>query len=205
MAEDSNREQENNTSRERENSEIRERVYEAVIDAFNDKGLKFTMDDVAKRLGMSKKTLYQLFDDKEKLFLETIEYGFRQVKLSEQKILENPKLSIEEKIRRVIIVLPDKYRSVDYRKLFDLKEKYPDIYREVAKRIESDWEPTLMLLRQGMEEGVIRKVSLPVLKAIIEGSMEHFLTGDMLIREKITYEKALEQMIDIIMKGILSE
>ena len=185
--------------------ETRVRVYEAVIDAFNEKGLKFTMDDVAKRLTMSKKTLYQLFEDKEKLFLETIEYGFRQVKEEERKIIENPRLDLSEKIRRVIIVLPDKYRNVDYRKLYDLREKFPRVYREVAIRIESDWEPTLALLEQGMKEGKIRKISLPVLKAMIEGSMEHFLTGETLTREKITYEKALEQMIDIIMKGIVKE
>mgnify|MGYP000516614089 CR=1 FL=1 len=36
----------------------KEVILEGTIKAFNEKGLKFTMDDVAKILGMSKKTIY---------------------------------------------------------------------------------------------------------------------------------------------------
>ena len=47
----------------------REKIINAAIDEFVDKGLKFTMDDVAKRLYMSKKTLYTVFKDKEEMLL----------------------------------------------------------------------------------------------------------------------------------------
>ena len=40
---------------------------ESVINQFNQKGMKFTMDDIAKQLSISKKTIYKVFDDKEKL------------------------------------------------------------------------------------------------------------------------------------------
>ena len=39
----------------------KEVILEGTIKAFNEKGLKFTMDDVAKILGMSKKTIYTVF------------------------------------------------------------------------------------------------------------------------------------------------
>ena len=42
--------------------EVREAVLEAAIKAFNQKGLKFTMDDIAKELSMSKKTIYTIFN-----------------------------------------------------------------------------------------------------------------------------------------------
>ena len=40
---------------------LKERIMEATIDEFNEKGVKFTMDDLAKRLTMSKKTIYKVF------------------------------------------------------------------------------------------------------------------------------------------------
>ncbi len=182
---------------------IQTTVYEAVIEEFNLKGLKFTMDDIAKRMGMSKKTLYQLFSDKEELFLKTIHYGFDVVKQSEFEILNNQKLDVIEKIRRIIIAMPERYRNVDFRKLSELRERYPKVYRQVEERIENDWDATLDLLKTGMEQGKIRKINLVVLKAMIEASIEHFLETTLLIEEKISYEEALNEMIEIIMKGIV--
>lgn len=180
----------------------RDLIYEATIEEFNEKGIKFTMDDVARRLHISKKTLYNVFKDKEELFLKTIEYGFSAIKISEQEILQDKNLDIAEKIRRIIIVLPDKYRNVDFRKVSGMKEKYPTLFYEVERRIESDWEPTLNLIQQGMQEGRIKKVNPMILKAMIEATMEKFLNSDILAQNKMEYEEALNDMMEIIMGGI---
>jgi AcrR family transcriptional regulator len=50
--------------------EIRNAILEGTIQVFNEKGLKFTMDDIASLLGMSKKTIYKVFRDKEELFFK---------------------------------------------------------------------------------------------------------------------------------------
>ena len=41
------------------NKELKENIMQGTLQAFNQKGLKFTMDDIAKILGISKKTIYQ--------------------------------------------------------------------------------------------------------------------------------------------------
>ena len=50
------------------NKELKENIMQGTLQAFNQKGLKFTMDDIAKILGISKKTIYQVFRDKELCF-----------------------------------------------------------------------------------------------------------------------------------------
>ena len=48
----------------------RNMVVKTAMELFRVKGIKdVTMDDIAHRLKMSKRTLYELFDDKESLFL----------------------------------------------------------------------------------------------------------------------------------------
>ena len=81
--------------------ELRESILEGTLKAFNQKGLKFTMDDLAGILGMSKKTIYTVFRDKESLFLAMVDYLFDSIKESERQVLENEKLSTLEKIRAV--------------------------------------------------------------------------------------------------------
>ncbi len=180
----------------------RERVMEAAIEEFNIKGLKFTMDDIAGDLSMSKKTLYKVFSDKEELFLAMVDYCFDAIKKSEREVLEDDSLEITEKIRKVMIVLPAKYMCIDFRKLYSLKDKYPEIFAKVESRLENDWEPTIELIKQGIEQGKIKPISIPVLKSMIEGTMELFLTRDVLIKEDMTYPEALERMMDIVMDGI---
>ena len=46
------------------------KILEATIKVFNKKGLKFTMDDIASELSMSKKTIYTVFKDKETMFYQ---------------------------------------------------------------------------------------------------------------------------------------
>ncbi len=183
-------------------NETRQKILDAVLCEFKKKGAKFTMDDVAAELHMSKKTIYKEFNDKEEIFDALVDYSFDKIKAQESYIKNDNRLSLIEKIERIMICLPDSYREVDFRKVFTLKDKYPQIYKKVQNRIESDWEDTIALLQQGMDEGKLRKLPIPVIKAMAEASMERFLSSDVLDENDGTYEDELKVMIDILMRGI---
>lgn len=182
--------------------ELREKVLQGTMQAFNQKGLKFTMDDIARILGISKKTIYQAFLDKEALFLGMVDYLFDRIKESEREVLEDERLSTLEKIRRILGVMPEGYREIDFRQLYILKDKYPEIYRQVENRLETGWETTIALLEQGMEEGVIRRIDIPILKMMLEASLEQFFQRDVLLRNKISYTEALDEVVNILVDGI---
>ena len=44
---------------------------------YKKKGMRFTMDDLAKEMSRSKKTIYTVFRDKKHLFLEEVDFFFR--------------------------------------------------------------------------------------------------------------------------------
>ena len=182
--------------------ELREQIIETTIDEFNEKGLKFTMDDIAKKLRISKKTIYRHFPDKETLFLETAKHGFGMVKASEREIFKQKDIDIVERIRQVLIVLPERYKNMDWRKIYLLKETYPRIYQEIQAKIESDWEDTLNLINEGIACGRIKNINLSVFKLMVEAIIERYISNDKLIADDITYEEAMEQMRDILMDGI---
>ncbi len=183
---------------------LRGKILDATICVFNRKGLKFTMDDVASELCMSKKTIYTVFRDKETMFFEMVDYCFDTIKESETKVLEDDSLDTVEKIRAILGVLPESYRDIDFRQLYSLKDKYPQIYRRVEERLETGWEKTIGLLEQGMEEGCIRKVKIPIVKTMMEATLEQFLQRDVLIRNKIGYSEALEEVVNILVDGIVT-
>lgn len=182
--------------------ELREQLLESTLQVFNQKGLKFTMDDIAKNLGISKKTIYTVFEHKEALFLAMVDYLFDSIKESEQRVVETPSLSTLEKIRAILGVLPESYKEIDFRQLYLLKEKYPIIYEKVENRLETGWEATIALLEQGMREGVIRNIKIPILKTMLEASLEQFFKRDTLIRNEISYQEALDEVVSILIDGI---
>jgi len=182
--------------------ELRENILESTLQIFNQKGLKFTMDDIAKEMGISKKTIYTVFKDKEELFLAVVDYIFDSIKAAEEAIHNNEKLSTIEKIRAVLGVMPEGYKDVDLRQLYILKDKFPKIYAKVEERLESGWEKTIALIEQGMEEGVIRRVSIPIVKLMMEAALEQFFQRDILVRSGLTYQEALDEVVDILVNGI---
>lgn len=63
-------------------------ILEATIKAFQKKGLKFTMDDLASLLGISKKTIYTVFPDKIHWFLEWLIIVFPRSKKVNKKFFK---------------------------------------------------------------------------------------------------------------------
>ena len=180
----------------------KERILIATIKLFNEKGLKFTMDDIAAELKISKKTIYQIFKDKESMYLHMVDYCFDAIKESEKVIIDSVELSTTDKICRILGVLPEGYRNVDFRKLYVLKEQYPDIYMKVEQRLETGWKPTIQLIEQGIREGVIRPVNICVFKTMFEATIEQFFRRDVLIVNDIEYEQALNEVVSILVDGI---
>lgn len=186
-----------------ETMELREMILEGTIKAFNRKGLKFTMDDIARELAISKKTIYMVFADKESLFLAMVDYMFDHIKESEEAVVQDTSLSTKEKIKKILGVMPEGYKEVDFRQLYLLRERYPAIYKRVEERLETGWETSIALLEQGIAEGVIRPVRIPLLKMMLEAALEQFFQRDILMRNQISYQEALTEVVDILVEGIV--
>ena len=182
--------------------DLKEEILKGTLQVYNDKGLKFTMDDIAELLKISKKTLYKVFDDKEALFLAMVDYMFDTIKESEQAVVEDTDLSTVEKVHKILGVLPEGYKEIDLRQLYLLKDKYPKIYKQVELRLETGWETTIELIEQGIAEGCIQPIKIPILKMMLEAALEQFFQRDILIQNKISYQDALDEVVNILMEGI---
>jgi AcrR family transcriptional regulator len=185
--------------------EMKEKILDATIKIFNTKGLKFTMDDIAEELSMSKKTIYTVFRDKDTLFLDMVDYCFDRVKSSQNAIISRPDLGTLEKLRGILAVLPEGYENIDFSKIYTLKTKYPKIYDKVEERIETGWENTYLLINKGIEEGCIRSFHIPIFKTMFESTLERFFQRDTLIANRLTYTEALNEVADIMFEGIVAK
>ena len=183
--------------------ELRVRILDEAARQFDDKGIKFTMDDLARALGMSKKTIYTVFEDKRSIMTETIDRFFDEALIEEERILNDDRLTIVEQLKVIIGSVPERYTQNDLTQLYVLKEKYPSVYRHWQHCRENYWEGVGILIRRGIEQGAIRPVSLPVLKTMFQATIEQFFQDDVLVKNHISYRKALSEVASILVDGIV--
>ncbi len=114
-----------------------------------------TMDDIARELGISKKTLYQYVNDKNELVKLVVE-----MELNEKKSITEicrPELNAIEEIfelhKSVRQMLKDYNPSTEY----DLRKYYPELYSRVMTiRRERIYSNILSNLSKGKAEGLYR-------------------------------------------------
>lgn len=184
------------------NDELRVRILDEAAKLFDCKGIKFTMDDLARSLGMSKKTIYAVFEDKRSIMNETIDRFFDDALIEEEAILNDDSMPIPEQLRLIIGSVPERYTQKDLAQLYVLKEKYPSVYRHWQRCRENYWQGVAILLRRGIDKGEIRPVSMPILKTMFQSTIEQFFQDDVLIKNGISYRDALAEVSDILVNGI---
>lgn len=187
----------------RNNLATKTRIIEAAFKVSEKKGPKFTMNDLAKQLGMSKKTIYTVFEDKESLFFAMVDYFFDSVKEGEEKLIKSEvSLPMDVRFKHVLGVLPETTMDINYTELYTVRDKYPRVYERIQMRLESGWDLTLSLLDEGIAEGVFREVDKLVFQLTFEAAIERFLTGDELAANKANYGDVLTELVDILVDGI---
>ena len=102
--------------------ELRVRILDEAARQFDKKGIKFTMDDLAHALGMSKKTIYTVFEDKRSIMTQTIDRFFDDALIEEEMILNDENLTIPEQLTAIIGRVPERYTQNDLSQLYVLKE-----------------------------------------------------------------------------------
>ncbi len=182
--------------------ELRVRILDEAAKLFDRKGIKFTMDDLARSLAVSKKTIYTVFEDKRSIMTETIDRFFDDALAEEEAILNDDSLAIPDQLKAIIGRVPERYTQNDLAQLYVLKEKYPSVYRHWQRCRENYWEGVCILLKRGIESGEIRDVRIPVLRTMFQSTIEQFFQDDVLIKNGISYRDALSEVASILVDGI---
>ena len=183
--------------------DLRLKILLSTIEVFNNYGMRFTMDDIASQMKISKKTIYTVYRSKDAMLLDMVDFIFDNIAISKEATIEDSQESLGDKIKAHLTAMPDMFEQINFTELFFLKDKYPEIYNKVRMRLESGWEPTMQLLKQGQEEGVIKKdANLSVFKMMMETSLSAFFENDILKQQGLTYRDGLDLVVDILLDGI---
>ncbi len=180
----------------------RERVTAAALEEFDKHGIRFTMDDLARHLRMSKRTIYEQVGTKEDVIAMVINAAFASIKEREAAIIANPDLDPLTKLKQVLVVQPARADLANPTAIAELREVYPAMYDLIVEHLSTGWEATLALLDEATRQGLLRPVNPLILREILLAAMEQMLRDDFLTSAGMTHEEALIEVVDIVFRGL---
>lgn len=190
--------------------DIKDKILIVADDLFSKRGVRdVTIDDICRQMGLSKKTFYQYYPQKEELVNDVVNYHLQNKLDYMQAILRGHppvaalKISLNE-------VGNKKLMKNDKRIMRELKKYYPDTLQKYSKMREKVVRKTLdEYLNKGMEEGYFRKdldfnAFLVVLYLTHKGITE-YLDDEKVSGRKISGKAFNKVFIDIIKRMLLTE
>lgn len=186
------------------NVEQRNRVIAMAGKMFAEQGIrKVRMDDVAAALSMSKRTLYEMFADKEELLLECMkvnqekkrEYA-AQVASTANNVLEIVFCLYQNGMEEMKKVHPSMYRDI---------KKYPKVCEFLNQRKAQSAKKSKDFYEVGVRQGLLRTdINFDIFQFLVDLSMSGFLNDEMLM-ERWTLADVLDTVVRVHIRGICTE
>ena len=116
-----------------------------------------TMDEIATTLGISKKTIYQFFTDKDDLVFAVVE---QEIGKNEDECLQF-RNEATDAIHEIFLAVEDLEELLAYTNplmLYDLEKYHPRAFQKIKQyKYQFLYDATTENLRRGIEEGLYRK------------------------------------------------
>ena len=181
-------------------------IIEKALDHFLKKGSKIiTMDDIANEFGLSKKTLYSMFENKEALLNEAVDLLWNNF-LTEVETIRN---SNENPLKKIILIYAigiQKISNINPIFLASLKKYHHEVMCEYDRNKSIMYEKIVKpLLEEAKSQKLIQEdVNIELFHYINFEDIDEKL-WKYKIFEKYTVEEALDYFIILKLKGIVTK
>lgn len=187
--------------------EVKDRILAKAADLFMRYGIKsITMDEIASSLGISKKTIYQFFTDKDDLVSAVIEQETGKNEAECAQFRDDAENAVHE-VFLGVEDLDELLRYTNPLVLYDLEKYHPKAFRRI-KEFKSQFLYGAMMenLRRGIEEGLYRPDIHRdiVAKSRIESSFLVF-NPDLFPHSKYSMSEVNFQLAALFLHGVATE
>nr|WP_297307457.1 TetR/AcrR family transcriptional regulator [uncultured Flavobacterium sp.] len=174
---------------------MKEAILNKSLRMFVNHGFKsITMDDIAKEMGISKKTIYQHFESKNKLVAETVDYVFDSATKRIKEISKTSITPIHEHFDMKNCVGDLFGHNIQPSSIYQFNKYFPDLAKKVEKRRRLNFESTIIKnLKDGVEQGYYRSdIDIEFIGRVFFLSSSSFLKED--IFEELLKTKTIDEL-----------
>lgn len=191
----------------KENKDTRKQIMRRAESLFMRYGIKsVSMDDIARELGISKKTLYQFFENKEDLILKTIESHLQDEVCDMDLIISHATNALQE-IMLLARHIIGQFQELTSSVVYDLKKYYPEAWN-LIDHMQRDhvYKSILDNLKRGVAEGDYRSDLNPEIMARLHvGSLYLPIDQSLFPVREFQPDQVFKEYIYHFVRGVASE
>ncbi|MBX2957290.1 MAG: TetR/AcrR family transcriptional regulator [Cyclobacteriaceae bacterium] len=186
---------------------VKEKILKGAEELFMRYGVRsISMDDIARHLMVSKKTLYQHFVDKDELVMMVSRNHLQRNKSEFEGIWEASKNPIEE-LARISACMKGNMEAMNPSLLFDLQKFHPKAWAEwIEFKNKYIRENVVRNLMKGMEDGYIRPDINPEIMAAMRIELVQLaFNNEIFPPSQYKLPEVQEQIFDHFVYGLVTE
>ncbi len=187
--------------------DTKERILKKADELFRKFGLRaVTLDEIASNLGISKKTIYQFFADKDALVDEIMMQEFAKSN-NDCELCKSKASNAVEEIFLLMQLLDEDFRNLNPLILHDLKKFHPNTY---VKFIEYMHENMVKMIVENIEKGIVEgnyrnDFDVEILARFRMASIWLMFDQEVFPASKYNLVKISHQIMEHFLYGIASE
>ena len=185
---------------------MKEKILTACRDRFLRDGFSRTsVDEISSDLGISKKTFYKHFSNKEDVVRQIMERVRGAVRGNAERILTGDKTAVE-KLRDFITMIGLATGQLGVPFGQDMKKHIPGLWKEMEEfRRQRISDVFTRLISQGVEEGTMRfELNKRVFLMCVLSAIDRIMQPQILAEESFSVSDALKEIISIFFLGTLT-
>ena len=162
------------------------------------------MDDLARRLHISKRTLYENFSSKQEIVKNAILSVMDDLYTHHVKLIEDESKTVEEKLLTYFDARSEMVEIISLRQYEAILRKMPEIAPELAEASKRDWDLLLNFLQDVAQSDEYKDFYVFALLHMLMGAATNILNHlDELEDDKYySYPKYMEECMRIVLYGI---
>jgi len=173
-------------------------MLERIREMFLELGIKnLNMDEISRKLGISKKTLYRYVDSKESLIEKIFEYENLKWNNFFEGLSQQPYNAIE-RLFRVSFRVHEEMKDINPMLMFELRKYYETVFNEyLSKKRAYILNKMRMNLEQGISEGLYRPdLNIELVLALYVNYLVEMHNYEIAKLSNITFDQVFEVMFE---------
>lgn len=190
-----------------EDSDIKDKILKGSEELFMKYGVRsISMDDIARHLSVSKKTLYQHFTDKEEIITQVCQNHLDRNTNQMEGLREEAENAIEE-LAKISVCIKKNMEEMNPSLLFDLQKYHPKAWAVwMEHKNKHIYESVVRNLKQGIEDGHFRaEINTEIIAATRMILIEAVFDERIFPKDKFNLIEVQSETFDHFVYGISTE
>ena len=163
------------------------------------------LNEVAKEAGISKVTLYKIFDSKYEITSQVIKRILEKSDLEMSDLLQS-ELPLQTKIQQGVKIISSLYLKMDKDFLYDLEHSLPELWQQIDDVRKAKEKIIAQLLTNAQSKGAIREdIDPELLSALIMALIRGVYNPDFFFNHNVSADTVGSVIVNIFMDGILKD